>query len=428
MTTFFPPLNAIASLRPHSWAKYWTLAGHDVEVLTVRHNPDPTISLELANPGYRVYEVPLPHFVERMKNGYQGPNNKSNGNKRGLTNYLRGSIVSLFNFLRHKKGIFNACRMPDFTDLWIRPAIKEVADKGSWDLVVSTAGPYSVHVVAAHLKKRGKARRWIADYRDTWSDNYVFPGLFPFNYLEKVLEKKLMQHADVISTVSAPLAEGLAKRYGNKVCVCENGFDPGDLVEINSESVFPKDGKFRIVHTGSIYLGKRDPAPLFQAIREMDQDPSVRHLLEGLEVVFAGLRQANLEVLIRQYQVEPWVKEVGFVKREEALRMQRDAHWLLFLPWNDHTVDGVLTGKIYEYLFSGTPIITVGGNGLEASQKLIMEAKAGEVFSSVEQIKHFLKDKLMAKEKVKNALNTAIMGKFNRKTLAMKLLEKGIAS
>ena len=32
---YFPPQNSIASLRPYSWAKWWSRAGHDVTVLTI---------------------------------------------------------------------------------------------------------------------------------------------------------------------------------------------------------------------------------------------------------------------------------------------------------------------------------------------------------------------------------------------------------
>ena len=34
VSTYFPPANSIASLRPYSWAKWWSRAGHDITVLT----------------------------------------------------------------------------------------------------------------------------------------------------------------------------------------------------------------------------------------------------------------------------------------------------------------------------------------------------------------------------------------------------------
>ena len=151
---------------------------------------------------------------------------------------------------------------------------------------------------------------------------------------------------------------------------------------------------------------------------------SKRDILNKLEILFVGPRQANLEELIHQNKVGNWVKTVGFINRDEALRMQRDANLLLFLPWNDLSVDGVLTGKIFEYLFSGTPIIAVGGNGLEASQKLILEAKAGQLFTNIEDIKEFLTITLEKNKKIKNELDPNLLNKYSRKKLAMKLLEQ----
>ena len=60
ISTFFPPLNSIASLRPYSWAKYWVLEGHEVTVLTLAKEEDPKVALNYPNPGFRLIEVPLP--------------------------------------------------------------------------------------------------------------------------------------------------------------------------------------------------------------------------------------------------------------------------------------------------------------------------------------------------------------------------------
>lgn len=430
MTTFFPPQNSIASLRPYSWAKYWTLEGHEVDVLTIEKENDSHVDLTLPNPGYNLYEVKAPELLKRMRKSYQSnPKDQvlkhtNKGILKSLRSKVKKYIFDLFHYLRYKKGIFNACRMPDFMDLWIRPAWKMIRTKGRWDVVVSTAGPYAVHIVAERLKRKGLADKWIADYRDTWSNNYIYPGVFPFNFIERILERKLLRAADVISTISQPFAEAFSARYGHKACVIENGFDLSDMETLPEKAIFPDDGKIRIVHTGSIYLGKRDPTPLFQAIKELSLDLSKESMLDRLEVLFVGPRQANLEELIKVHQVSKWVKTLGFIKREDALRMQRDADLLLFLPWNDLTVDGVLTGKIFEYLFSGTPIIAVGSNGLEASQKLILDAKAGYATTNIDDIKKILISTLTENKKSKNELDPNFLDHYNRKTLAIKLLKK----
>ncbi|WP_213157040.1 glycosyltransferase [Parachlamydia sp. AcF125] len=423
ISTFFPPLNSIASLRPYSWAKFWSEAGHEVSVLTTQKPSFKKTSLSLKNTGFQVHEIPYLRFLDKFKKDYRPNTTSSNKPQEAFS--LKRFLASSFQKLRSKTGIFNACRMPDFTDLWIRPAYKFIAKQGTWDLIVSTSGPYAVHVVAQKLKKQGLGKKWIADFRDSWSDNYIYPGIFPLNHIESWLERKLMQSADLITTVSTPFANDFEKRYPHKeVLTVENGFDLSDRETLPQDSIFPEDGKFRIVHTGSIYSAKRDPSPLFQAIADMHKDPIERQLLEKLEVIFVGEQLGNLPSLIESYQVSEWVKNYGMRKREDALRMQRDAHALLFLPWTDLDFPGVLTGKIFEYLFSGTPIIAVGGRGLEQSQQLILDAKAGKILENAQTIRSYLKEKLNSVRKEPIQPLQAILAQYDRKWLALKLLER----
>lgn len=420
ISTFFPPLNSIASLRPYSWAKYWALAGHDVTVLTTK-KAELSVNLKLDHVGYTVIEVPEAKFIQAMRKDYQKGNQMTGSLKFSLKNWTKQKLLHLFNQLRKKTGIFSSCRMPDFADLWIWPAIKTIKDQGSWDLVISTAGPYAVHLIGAHLKKHQLAKKWVADYRDTWSNSYIYKGLFPFNWIEKILERKLLGMADYISTISQPFAEGFARKYGKKkVLTIENGFDPCDLENIDLQNIFPDDGKFRLVHTGTIY-SKRNPEPLFQAISNLKKTAKT-DLLSKLEVLFVGPNQGNIPELIKKYQVEDWVKLTGFVSRENALRMQRDAHALLFLPWNDPKSDGVLTGKLFEYLYANTPILAVGGNGLEASQQLILEAKAGKIFNTNKELEEYFIKNVKQPQK-KNSVDANFLKQYDRQSLAMKLLQ-----
>lgn len=382
--------------------------------------------MDFENPGYSVIEVALPSWLRRLKHSYQGepPQIKDPPSFFSIKNYLKRKAVALFNTLRHSKGIFNSCRMPDFLDLWKKRAWDELSKEEPWDLVVSTSGPYTVHFLADKLKKKKLAKAWIADFRDTWSNSFIYPGIFPFNLLEPYFEKKLMKNADFITTVSDPFASLLGKLHGiNKVHVIENGFDPEDLETLDKQPIFPKDGKLRIVHTGTIYLGKRDPSPLFAAIERIASSPSSRPLLNRLEVLFPGPYQANLSSLIEQYKVGQWVKMPGFLSRPEALRMQRDADYLLFLPWNDPNIDGVLTGKIFEYLFSKTPILSIGCEKIEASQKLILEAKAGLSLGNAANTYSFLVHILENKKEKPLLENDPFLEKYKRNFLAKQLID-----
>lgn len=417
VSSFFPPLNSIDSLRPYSWAKFWTGAGHDVTVLTTQKHQNSNTSLNLQNSGFKVIEVPLP-----------GMKGSSNVNQKNNASSFLGKLLKN---LKESKGILSACRMPDLTDLWIRPALKAIRSNEPFDLVVSTSGPYTTHLIANKIKKEGKAKRWVADYRDTWSNNSIYSGLFPFNWIEERLEKKILKNSDLVTTISSPFAKDIKERFQvDHVEVVENGLDLDDLNNIPKESIFIDDGKFRIVHTGTIYKDKRDPSPLFRAIKTLANDPEKKPLLDKLEVIFVGLNLDHVEEMIDKNGVSKWVQCIGFVSREDALRMQRDAHVLLFLPWKDTKKDGALTGKIFEYLFSGTPIICVGGKQLEASQLLVLEAKAGQSFLSEDEIIHYLEENLAKVEKIPSIPNYTFLQRYTMESLAhqlLNLIEKHVA-
>ena len=294
----------------------------------------------------------------------------------------------------------------------------------TWDVVISTAGPYSAHIIGYLLKKKLIATRWIADYRDTWSDNYIYPGIFPFNIFEKILEKKLLKKSDLITTVSDPFKIQFEKKIpGKTILTVHNGFDPEDFYLIDPNFAFENNRKYRIVHTGSLYLDHRDPTPLFQAIKELSDDLSTSQILDKLEVLFVGLNHANLEQLIIKYDVDKWVKCKNIVSRNKALAMQRDAHLLLFLPWNDPKIDGVLTGKIFEYLYSKTPIISIGCNFVEASQELIFKMGAGKSYTSIKKIKEFLLEELNTFNKKITSIDPLKLECYDRRVIAKKFYE-----
>ncbi len=384
VTFYFPPLATIASYRPYSWAKCWSDLGHDVTVLTTdksRHG-----GAKQKGETFRVVETD-PGFVfaawERMRRMCCGettsvaPDPGIIETQTAGSQSVLGKAAGRINSFLVGKGVLVGSRMPDLTDGWIRPALRWLEDNGPWDVTVSTYGPYTTHYIAMRAKMKKATRFWAADFRDLWTDNHAFSGLFPFTFLERSLERYSMRKADIITTVSDPLARVLAGKYGrDKVNVIENGFDSSDIGSLEHAPSFPDDGKVRVVYTGTIYAGRQNVEPLLGAISDLAEDAHGQTLLGRLEVLFCGKTMADLAEQIEKYDVSKWVKYIGVVSREEALRMQRDAHILLFLEWNDREIDGILTGKLFEYASSGTPVWSIGERETAAS-KLIVRLEAG---------------------------------------------------
>lgn len=357
VSVFFPPKNSIASQRPYSWAKHLSRLGHDVTVLTTRKTGQ---SDGIFSPPekFNLIEVPVPgmEFLSRLLDMPRHLPSDAKQVRQGYLKSFMGWLVRYFRKLQQSYGVMYACRMPEIHDLWVIPAYYRIPP-GNWDLVVTTAWPYSVHFIGWMLKKRHRAKRWVVDWRDLWTDNHMYPGLPLIRNIERWLEKKFNSAADIVTTVSSPLAGSLANGCGDKVKVIYNGFDEEDYAALPKQNIFADDNKIRIVYTGSLYPGKRDPSPLFQAIAYLARSGS---LLPGqLEVIFAS-KLLDVAALAEQFGISDYVSSVGFLPREQALRMQRDADALLFLEFDAPGVEGILTGKLFEYLHAGPPIVAVG--------------------------------------------------------------------
>jgi len=411
LTTFFPPQNSIASHRPHSWARYWSEQGHEVVVATT---PKEKCENSTESAKYKLIEVPPPRLIDRMKGKYQETQNSD-------PPWWKKALLAPYHYLRHERGILNAARMPDLTDLWIRPLVNRLSQEKGWDWIISTAGPYAVHIAAARLKKMGLTCYWGADFRDLWSDNHAYPGLFPFTCVENYLEKKLLQQADLITTVSTPWAERLGQKHGqDKVVVIENGFEPKDLLQLSEKSFFLADGKIKIVHTGMIYPQSQALHLLFEALKALPNPDKV-------ECYFAGTHLAEIQKMRAKYQLNGVVKTLGNLSRQEALALQRDAHALLFFPWNDTKGSGagLVSGKIYEYLYAQKPILAIseGKHPAQAAEQLIAESGAGVLLSTPRQIVDIL-DTLLNKENVLKPASPQFLDAYSREKLALKYLRE----
>jgi glycosyltransferase involved in cell wall biosynthesis len=421
---FFPPHNSIASLRPYSWAKYWTKAGHDVTVLTSEKGIS-SVDLSLDVSAFNVLTYKSMYSkVYNLRNKVKSV--EVSGAEKIATK--KTSLMKVFLLFLHKKmqklGVFTwDARLPNFVATGQSNAYAKVYDQ-NWDIVISTFAPYSSHQVAYRLKKERKVKKWIVDYRDLWTETHLYKGLFPFTLYEEYLEHKINTCADMITTVSQPLADTLIEKYKiSNVEVIENGFDFDDLVML-PESKFWSDGKIRIIYTGTIYQGFRDPSPLFSAIQRISKSDN-RALLDDLEVLFYGTANEYLSQLISDYDVQAYVKHCGMLKRDQVLHIQRDADILLFLEFESEQTKGILTGKLFEYLASGTFIWVVGLSQDSSVGKIVMDSEQGECFSkNVSHIESHLLKLLTSEPIAKKKVSDMVIENYSREGLAMKMLNR----
>lgn len=365
VTYNWPPRNAIGTNRPYSWAKYWAENEQvAVKVITAKKYAfDGPLDYKLpALKNVEVFEVPYIKVV------------------RYLSFLMRYSWVRGLAKKIKKIVNKNKAEQIEVRNRWIEPALamaKEIVK--DVDFIVSSHGPSGCHIIAANLKKDNPEVIWVADYRDLWSQNHLL------DYTEDQVERQRQLEvstvgvfADHVTTVSRPLAEQLEALLRKPVSVITNGFDllRSDIQD-NIRRFFyqPVSKPVLIVYTGMIYPGYRDPIPLLEVISDMVEDNII--LTDDVRVIFYGEKNDALKSIAGDKRFKKFVELKGHVSREVAYRAQSEADILLLLESSSPGASGVLTGKLFEYMAAGRPVLSIGSSSQSAICSVLQKTGCG---------------------------------------------------
>lgn len=302
---------------------------------------------------------------------------------------------------------------------WIKNAVRkgvEIIDNNNIELIYSSFSPPASIRVANQLN-RLSGIPWINEYRDLWTLNPYHNRNFVSELINRKLEKKYINSADALVTVSEPLRNDLISLFGKRTEVVYNGYDELDNEVIKKES-------FEIVYTGSIYVGRRDPRELFKAISILMNEGF--ELLYRLKVSFYGPNIPTLlDKLVKEYKISKYVTLSESISHYETVEHQRNACVLLLLGWNNKKDKGVVTGKFFEYIGRRKEILAIT-YPKGAVQDILEYSKLGEVLVESEQIAIYLKRKLISfnennRISPKGDLNR--LQKFSRSYQVNKLIE-----
>jgi glycosyltransferase involved in cell wall biosynthesis len=244
------------------------------------------------------------------------------------------------------------------------PVVRRLVRMREIECVITTGPPHSTHLAALALRR--ERPRWIVDFRDGWCYE---PLRSPWPTraqarLDAALERRVTQSADAAIGVTRPIAEDLLRRLGVDAVHIANGWDPhwdARVAEVTLPGLEP--GVVSIVHTGMLGRGGwRDPRPLFAALRRLvAEQPDTA---SRLQLVLAGGLDPQLQELLDGVD-GGIVRYLGELSREQALALQRRGDALLLLTSPHHVSHA--TGKIFEYLAAGRPIVALA-EGNEAAR------------------------------------------------------------
>lgn len=339
---------------------------------------------------------------EKVKAGFINESAKKSSWKEKLSVWLRGNLF-----------------VPDARRWWIKPSVKYLTQylkKHSVDAIVSTGPPHSMHLIAMALHKKFNIP-WVADFRDPWTNIDFYKDLKLTRCADRKhhrLERQVLAEATKVVTVGWHCAEDLENHGAKDVAIVTNGYDVdnhGPRIEANPPLHANNNSPFVLSHIG-IIGANRNPESFWQAINELTQTIDLKIRLIG---------QVDNSVLasIKYYNIERFVEIIPYIPHNQVIEEQQKSDVLLLFVNNSQNAKGILTGKIFEYMVSGRPILSIGPEDGD-SARVLNETQTGVTvdFNDKERMKTVILD-FFAKHQENQLIvnNRELVEKYSRRNL-----------
>ena len=416
ITYYWPPSGGSGVQRWLKMSKYLPENGWQPVIYTTKDAEYPIVDTSLEKdvvPEVEVIRRPIiePYTLykkflgikkeDTIKAGFASEKKKS-GWKENLSVWIRGN-----------------CFIPDARCWWVKPSVrylKEYLKAHPVDAIISTGPPHSMHLIAMKLKE-ATGLPWIADFRDPWTEIDFYDELRLTSWADRKqhkLEHEVLTKADKIVTIGWECAKGLGKLGNRNVRVIPNGYDWDWETQVQDIAL---SEKFTITHLGVITPSRNAPT-LWKALQELKTE--IEEFDKNLTINLIGQVDQSVVGDIRKFGLTNNTQFIPHVPHDEVLRWQQSSQVLLLLVNNSPNAKGIITGKLFEYIASGRPILCIGPKDGDAA-RIIDKAKAGTTvdFENKETMKEVLRglyQRYLTKELTNNSLTN--VQQYSRRTLA----------
>lgn len=249
--------------------------------------------------------------------------------------------------------------VPDARIAWTFPVVrqaKKLMSEYKVDAIFSSSPPHSVQLAARRIANR-EGLPWIADFRDPWTDIYYYQDLNRGSltkYIDARLEQKVLQSADGVITVSPELVRNLRnKAPEQQFTQLPNGYDKSDFAEDHQHSF----SKFSLAYIGNL-KANQNPTTLWEVLAEnVQNEPG---FARDFELQLTGKIHPQVTQSLSHFGLTEWAHIDGYVPHVEATRQMQESAVLLFIVPEARENKGILTGKLFEYLAAGRPLLPIG--------------------------------------------------------------------
>lgn len=312
--------------------------------------------------------------------------------------------------------------IPDARVFWVKPSIEfleKYLKANHYDVLVTTGPPHSLHLIGLGLKKKMPSLKWIADFRDPWTEISYYKHLKLTKFADKKhrnLEEQVFKNADITIATSYTDAENFKKKGANAFCIT-NGFD----LEVGSlKSEDKKSEKFTLSYIG-VLEQLRNPEILWKTLEELALEN--KDFATNFELKFVGRLDDKILKKIENSPLKNNLVNLGYQTHDVALQEMQKSSILLMTNFPQESSKGIIPGKIFEYLATGKTILSFGPKGADV-EKILAETKAGKHFgyNEKENLKQFILETYQHWKSGILENNAENIEQFSRKNLTQKLV------
>lgn len=256
--------------------------------------------------------------------------------------------------------------IPDNKIMWKKSAIEyamKEAESNKYDIIFSTAPPYTDHLVAVEIKKR-TGIPLVTDFRDSWLDNpYHFYWTPIHRRMHYDMERKVIKASNLIITINRNIKEKLVARHSdilnmNSIKIFSQGFDQEDFDKCKV-SYEPNNQIMHWVYTG-IFYERNTPIPLYKALSLLKT--TYPDVYAKIKFDMVGYVQNDYVNQTKALQISELFTYHGYQEHPVVIEWltKADALWLSLGVGKGY--ESISTGKVYEYLGSKKPILAITPN------------------------------------------------------------------
>ncbi len=313
--------------------------------------------------------------------------------------------------------------IPDARVFWVKPSIQfleKYLKENKIDTIVTSGPPHSMHLIGLGLKDKLPGLKWIADFRDPWTEISYYKHLKLTKSSDKKhrqLESAVFKNADITLATSYTDAENFRKAGAHAICIT-NGFDESDAGEKSGKQA-NQSAMFTLSYIG-VLEQLRNPENLWKVLDELvrENDAFAQHF----RLKFVGRIDDKILNSIQNTSLKNHILNLGYLSHGKAVEEMQNSEMLLITNFPNESSKGIIPGKIFEYLASGKQILSFGPDQADVA-KILDETQAGKHFgySDNETVKRFILEKFDLWKSGNLSENIQHIEQFSRKNLTRQL-------